>query len=49
MVDIFSPKTRMDIDSEAHIEGNLAAEASMVALDALELVIQVCALSGFLK
>lgn len=35
-----SPKPR-DIEADAHIEGNLAAEVSMVTLDTLELVIQV--------
>ena len=31
-----------DVEADAHVEGNLAAEVSMVALDTLELVIQVC-------
>ena len=30
-----------DVETDSHIEGNLAAEVSMVALDTLELVIQV--------
>ena len=30
-----------DVEADAHVEGNLAAEVSMVALDTLELVIQV--------
>lgn len=37
---IYSPKPR-DVEADAHIEGNLAAEVSMVALDTLELIIQV--------
>ena len=36
----FSVKPR-DVEADAHVEGNLAAEISMVALDTLELVIQV--------
>ena len=39
----FSVKPR-DVEADAHVEGNLAAEVSMVALDTLELVIQVCQL-----
>ena len=30
-----------DIEVDAHVEGNLAAEVSMVALDTLELIVQV--------
>ncbi|XP_052274365.1 dedicator of cytokinesis protein 7-like isoform X2 [Dreissena polymorpha] len=30
-----------DVEADAHIEGNLAAEVSMVALDTLELIIQI--------
>lgn len=36
----YSPKPR-DIEADAHIEGNLAAEVTMVTLDTLELIIQV--------
>ncbi|XP_052775389.1 dedicator of cytokinesis protein 7-like isoform X2 [Mya arenaria] len=35
-----NPKPR-DVEADAHIEGNLAAEVSMVALDTLELIIQI--------
>ena len=30
-----------DVEADAYVEGNLAAEISMVALDTLEIVIQV--------
>lgn len=30
-----------DVEVDAHVEGNLAAEVSMVALDTLELIVQV--------
>ncbi|XP_069126839.1 dedicator of cytokinesis protein 7-like isoform X2 [Argopecten irradians] len=30
-----------DIEADAHIEGNLAAEISMIALDTLELIVQI--------
>ncbi|KAL3867584.1 hypothetical protein ACJMK2_040468 [Sinanodonta woodiana] len=35
-----SVKTR-DVEADAHVEGNLAAEVNMVSLDTLELIIQV--------
>ncbi|XP_053393820.1 dedicator of cytokinesis protein 7-like isoform X3 [Mercenaria mercenaria] len=43
-----SPKPR-DVEADAHIEGNLAAEVSMVALDTLELIIQIAQASEMMQ
>ena len=40
LFEYFSVKPR-DVEADAYVEGNLAAEISMVALDTLEIVIQV--------
>ena len=34
-------RPRVDVESDAHIEANLAVEANMIILDTLELIIQV--------
>lgn len=34
-------RPKLEVETTAHIEGNLDAEVSMIVLDALELIVQV--------